>query len=38
MANHALCPVCEDYITPLDTIEGICSRCFVEKENDDSMD
>ena len=22
MSNHAKCPECKDYITPLDTIEG----------------
>ena len=34
MSNHAKCPICKDYITPLDTIEGICSRCYVKREEE----
>lgn len=38
MSNHAKCPECKDYITLLDTIEGICSRCYVKREEEENAE
>lgn len=38
MSNHAKCPECKDYITPLDTIDGICSRCYVKREEEENAE
>lgn len=30
MSNHAKCKVCGDYITPLDSIDGVHPSCLKE--------
>lgn len=38
MPNHAKCPNCNDPITPLDTIDGICSSCYVKREEEENAE